>query len=466
MSEFLQIAYCALSDVGVVRDHNEDDFCVIIPHKDETSLNGTITFSKDDAGILAVADGMGGMEAGEVASRIAIETIQSKTEFLQALAQNPTEIERGLIETIEECHRNILKTAKEHPEEKGMGTTLIIAYVHQDKLYLAWCGDSRAYVFDNNGVDRTKPYDLPKLKILSNDHSYVWEKVIAGELTAEEARTHQYSNVITQSLGDPSSAPAPESAVFNLKSGQKIILCSDGLNSMLPDEIIEEILSSEGTIKENVDGLIHAANEAGGHDNTTVILLDIVNVPPSLDLESTPSRPQAITTKSGMTAEEVSAKMPIEKKSKSLFWLYLVSLILGVTLLGGYVYQDLRSRMSHADNASEINNDPELLGGSNHTIADSKTNVSQETKEFSEKPPMPDSIMLERNIQYVRKIMEPFVAYTESRPILNQLEEMSNILETAKQDSALLKKVEYLLNQTLQEVNTLRNKYPDVQKRR
>jgi protein phosphatase len=153
-----------------------------------------------------------------------------------------------------------------------MGTTLTIIWIFPHKSYVAWCGDSRLYIYRKNA------FLIP----VTDDHSLVWEMVKAGELTPEEARIHPESNIITQSLGTPSFPPKPEAKAFEVHQGDRLLLCSDGLNSMLSDEQIYRILSEEESTITACKKLVEEANEAGGRDNITVIILDVKEEVPAV----------------------------------------------------------------------------------------------------------------------------------------------------------------------------------------
>ena len=255
------------TNVGSVRDHNEDNFAVC------SDLSEKLwSFSKDEArtlsdkgAVLIVADGMGGTNAGEVASDIAQNSVKEAFNALEKIPDSQKEREQLLKKMVVQAHQNVVKHQEENLETAGMGTTLVIAWIIDDMLHTAWSGDSRCYAFDPGS-----PF-LP----FTDDHSIVWELVKKGDLTSEEARLHPNSNIISQSLGDPKNGPSPDAKSRKLYKGTKILVCSDGLNGMISDDEIEAYLKSSDDVAQVCRSLVEAANAAGGHDNITCLLMDV-----------------------------------------------------------------------------------------------------------------------------------------------------------------------------------------------
>ncbi|MDR0698436.1 MAG: protein phosphatase 2C domain-containing protein [Tannerella sp.] len=263
------------TDVGRQRSNNEDNFIVnanlaesewFIP-KDEVSS----IVLKEKGCLLVVADGMGGMNAGEVASGIAVDSIQKS--FLSYNIKDDIISSAASIE-------NFMKTAvlsadnaiKEHAEKNtdtfGMGTTVIMAWILGGKVYISWCGDSRAYSF----------HPESGLIQLSKDHSYVQELVDEGRLDKECAFDHPNNNIITRSLGDPGRVAKPDFVEHDLRDGEMILLCTDGLSGMMRDPAIEKIMAETAddiTVCKNT--LIESALKEGGHDNVTIALCKILS---------------------------------------------------------------------------------------------------------------------------------------------------------------------------------------------
>ena len=230
--------YAARSDVGLVRGNNED-----------SAYAGTH--------LIALADGMGGHAAGEVASSLAVETI-AKT--------SPNAADPALLAaSVEAANAAIIEAAANGLGKSGMGCTATCAYIEGNTIAIAHVGDSRAYLLHEGTLIR-----------VTRDHSYVEELVDAGEITADEARVHPNRSVITRALG---SDPAMYADHFqlNIEEGDRLILCSDGLSSMVPDGDIETIASQSSTAQICTDNLVDAALAAGGGDNVTVVVVDVVD---------------------------------------------------------------------------------------------------------------------------------------------------------------------------------------------
>lgn len=234
-----------LTDAGKVRDHNEDNVTIINNNKNEY--------------LLAVADGMGGHKAGEVASEIAINCLSEGFYKLETLGGKDNAID-WLREIVTEINRQIFEYTDNNPDSKGMGTTLVVALKTDDYILCGNIGDSSGYALKND-----------KLYKITKDHTLVNLLVATGELTAEEAKYHPRKNVLMRALGanDPI-----EIDIFDVDTSIKgLFLCSDGLTNMLTEEQIEKILNSNLSIEEAVSKLIRKANSRGGTDNITVAYL-------------------------------------------------------------------------------------------------------------------------------------------------------------------------------------------------
>lgn len=268
MSNFnIQIA--ARTDVGLVRTNNEDSLIVCCNlHEPEWTVPqaDTPVGLGEYGSLLVVADGMGGANAGEVASAIAIDMVCKRftPEALKEVVNDDGAIQTFLIDTVRQADITIADEALQNEEHKGMGTTIVMAWIINDKAYICWCGDSRAYVFNpTSGFTR-----------LSKDHSFVQQLIDKGELDPANAHNHPYSNVITQCLGDASHRSEPEVRVCELRHQDIILLCSDGLTSMCEDNLVTDVLCehNEDDLNTCLESLITAALSAGGHDNVTVAL--------------------------------------------------------------------------------------------------------------------------------------------------------------------------------------------------
>lgn len=205
------------------------------------------------APVFVVADGMGGAQAGEVASQIAIET------FEQGLPDSGSPEER-LATRVREANHQIHELSRADRERAGMGTTLTAAYVDDTSVAIAHVGDSRAYLFREGKLER-----------LTQDHSLVEELVRQQKLTPEQAAGHPQRSIITRALG-PEATVEVDTWTYPVRAGDILLLCSDGLTTMISEERVGEILGEAGSLDARAGALIDAANEAGGRDNITVVL--------------------------------------------------------------------------------------------------------------------------------------------------------------------------------------------------
>ena len=235
-----------LTDTGLVRDHNEDS--VII------SENGEGCY------LMAVADGMGGHQAGEVASSIAISYLGKRfTSDFRKMSK--VDAVSWLRFSVIEINSLIFKYTEDHPESKGMGTTFVIALYTKDYLLFGNVGDSSGFVIKNS-----------KLYKVTKDHTLVNLLVASGELTEEEAQNHPKKNILMRALG--ANNPA-EVDIFDVvdEEIEGIFLCSDGLTSMLNQTQIEKVLDGSGSLEEKVTRLIRKSNVRGGTDNISIACL-------------------------------------------------------------------------------------------------------------------------------------------------------------------------------------------------
>ena len=246
------IAYAGLTDVGCERENNEDRFAYWEPASDEL-------FARKGRLVL-IADGMGGYEGGQEASRIAIETIEHV--YAEATEGDPhTWLDQGF----HIAHSSIQDYASRHPEFHGMGTTCAAAAIHSDKVYYAHLGDSRIYLANKERIRR-----------LTRDHSYVGRLIENGLLQPEEAESHPQRHILTAALGAGQSVSAelPEQPL-TVTAGSSLILCTDGLwGQVSDDEIYKEALDSDPA--HACRSLIDLAKERGGPDNITVQIVRFV----------------------------------------------------------------------------------------------------------------------------------------------------------------------------------------------
>lgn len=224
------------TDVGCVREHNEDSLVVAPP-------------------LYVVCDGMGGHAAGEVASEIAVNVIADRAPATPDAA--------ALGQAVEEANLAIIQAAREGVGRAGMGCTCTAAMLENERLVVAQVGDSRAYLL-HGGV----------LQQITRDHSLMADFIEAGQITPEEARVHPQRSVITRALGsDPRTQP--DLFEINVSTGDRLLICSDGLTSMIEDYEIEDILNRTPDPQIAASKLVNAAVAAGGHDNVTVIVVNV-----------------------------------------------------------------------------------------------------------------------------------------------------------------------------------------------
>jgi protein phosphatase len=237
-----------LSDTGLRRELNEDNMLMW-----EADM---------PCGLYVVADGMGGHDAGEVASSLAVEAIQQH--FMSHTPTSTTiSFNEWLTSAVMTANQTVLAGQGDRTEERKMGSTLVMAQVADGQAHIANVGDSRAYHITNLGIQQ-----------ISVDHSLVERLVQIGQLTREEARTHKQKNVIYSTIGDK---PDMEIGLYHvdLQPGDRLLLCSDGLSGMLTDDEILQISRSQPDPAAACKGLIEAAKRAGGHDNITAIIVQM-----------------------------------------------------------------------------------------------------------------------------------------------------------------------------------------------
>lgn len=230
------ISFGSRTDIGYVRDHNEDSLIIIPP-------------------LFAVADGMGGHEAGEIASEITVNT-------LAELAPSHLDAE-GLTAAVEAANYNVMKAPRQGIGRDGMGTTLTAAMLEGERLLIAQVGDSRAYLLHKGHLQQ-----------ITRDHSLMADLTEAGQITPEEARVHPNRSVITRAIGSDIHM-RPDIYELNVDAGDRILLCSDGLSSMISNNAIESIMRRQSDAQHCADELVTAALENGGADNVTVVVADV-----------------------------------------------------------------------------------------------------------------------------------------------------------------------------------------------
>lgn len=251
----LRFEACGLTHTGLLRHNNEDSFLLDEAHE-----------------LFMVADGMGGHAAGEIASKMAVEQIR---DFIANASDQqrpswpyPTPREypifwQRMMAAVMSANAAIYRNSRESQHLSGMGTTVVALSLDGDSVVFAHVGDSRLYLFRDG-----------KLSLQTEDHSWIQEQINQGNLTEEEAARHPLRNVITRALGGASAVSVDVGSIKPLPE-DLFLLCTDGLTTMVPDQEIEEILLKHHDLNQAADQLIQTANQMGGHDNTTVVVIRI-----------------------------------------------------------------------------------------------------------------------------------------------------------------------------------------------
>lgn len=233
----------SMTDTGILRDMNQDYFFV-----SETPVGNL-------PNLFIVADGMGGHKAGEYASRYTIERIVASV--LRNSGKEPVIILRDAIVKANEL---LIRESREDETKRGMGTTIVIATIYENHMYVANVGDSRLYVISE------------EITQITRDHSYVEEMVRRGTVDKEKARLHPDKNIITRAIGAADTVN-PDFFEVDLQSVDSILLCTDGLTNMVSDEEIKKIVTRALSVQEQAETLIQRANQNGGRDNITVVIV-------------------------------------------------------------------------------------------------------------------------------------------------------------------------------------------------
>ncbi len=259
MSQRFQLDVGFLSDVGQVRELNED--CWGLFETLSRSLELSPETIERKGRLYAVADGMGGHAAGEVASKRAISVL-----FQQYYEDPDVDLVRSLERSFWAANAEIYAQAATHPEQSGMGTTMVAAVVQDDELVVANVGDSRAYLIRDGQAEQ-----------ISHDHSWVNEQVEAGLLTESEAETHVYRNIITRSLGSRPDVPV-DTFSLPLQVGDSLLLCTDGVSNEVRAPEIGQIISEASGADQAASSLIATANRRSGADNLTAVVVRVAGL--------------------------------------------------------------------------------------------------------------------------------------------------------------------------------------------
>ncbi len=250
----MKISHVAVTDVGRKRKGNEDSL-----------------FVNPEQKLFVVADGMGGHAAGEVASKVAVDSINEfvcltsgdeEITWPFGLDDNISYDGNRLKTAVRYAHRKVLEATRERADYEGMATTVAAVLVDGSQANLAHVGDSRVYL-----------HHAGELSQLTSDHSWVNEQIQSGIISADQARSHPLRNVVTRALGGKADLQV-DMQLHAMESGDTLLLCSDGLTTMLPDDEINQVLNeAAGDVKKAAQALVDAANARGGDDNITVLLI-------------------------------------------------------------------------------------------------------------------------------------------------------------------------------------------------
>jgi len=325
----VRVRFGAATDIGRARGRNEDSYLVHEP-------------------LFAVADGMGGHRGGDVASSLAVAALRRAAESGNASWSL-------LIEEFQEANREVFERGNDQAELHGMGTTLTAVFLMDAEARIAHVGDSRAYLLRDGS-----------LHLLTEDHTLVERMVQAGKLTRTEARHHPQRSILTRALGVEEDLPVDE-VTLPLLAGDRLLLCTDGLTSMIDEDAIRDLLLGEPNSQAACEGLIDAANKAGGDDNITVVLLDVEEVAqaPTGQADTTTltgaaseDRPNVFAKpqgKGGAAAEKPARRGPIRWR-RPVAWGGAVLLVLLAGFFGVRTYAGHQWYVGDADGQVAIYN--------------------------------------------------------------------------------------------------------------
>jgi len=245
----LSLSYAGLSDSGKVRDHNEDAWAAY-----------------PSAGLFLVADGMGGQAAGDLAAQTVVATLPEllRPAIEENIAFADPEMLAVVVQAICDLSNTIYEQSHDEPGLDGMGATVVVAFVKDDKALLAHVGDSRAYLLREDHFTQ-----------LTTDHSLVQLLVETEELAMKDAKGHPASGQLTRFVGMEGEL-LPDATILDLQAGDRLLLCTDGLSDMIDDEQIGLVLRGSAPPKKICENLVEVANAAGGQDNVTVIVIEII----------------------------------------------------------------------------------------------------------------------------------------------------------------------------------------------
>lgn len=350
--------------IGAVREGNEDNYYAddnLSDNKPGSFVADQVVEMSEYGLLMVVADGMGGQNAGEVASQIAVDTVKeyfSPGMISDKNASSHSKRGKYMEEVIKEADNRIKIDAKHNPERHGMGSTIIMAWIVGNELTLSWCGDSRAYRYNPNcGIE-----------LISKDHSYVQELADKGIITYDDAFDHPQGNIVTRSLGDSTQKAKPETREFSIFKDDIILLCSDGLSGVLrdkktydhegnlyPGDNIEDIINENHTcLVECRDALLKAAEEADWYDNVTIVMCEILDgVDTAANNKSYIHKDkEAVVKKTNFFSKTLKFTIKFTPKTICFILSGLVALILCGLLINRIKYGFNGDNISNGDSAS------------------------------------------------------------------------------------------------------------------
>jgi PPM family protein phosphatase len=258
---FENVRYAVKSDVGLHRHNNEDYFLIVGPSSNRYNL-------KQSGMTFVIADGLGGHAAGEIASRMACEEVVSAYYSDDVLFKDQTDTHEGKVRKLEQAtrsaHNKIIRLAKEKGEWRGMGTTLSVLVLTENKALIAHVGDSRIYLCRKNASER-----------MTIDHTKSQALIDLGQILPEDESNSRCCHILTQALGGYDDLDAVFTRMEDIQEGDVFLLCTDGLHDLVTDSEIQEILAKNSLPQTNCDALVQAAIRKGGDDNITVIVIQV-----------------------------------------------------------------------------------------------------------------------------------------------------------------------------------------------
>lgn len=383
------------------RPNNQDNFW-ICPDLSSYAATGTVTIGSsstevaltEKGALLVVADGMGGMSAGEVASQIVIDSVKRTFSDLKSVSlSNSNAIKSFIKQAIIDADKEMKKHAESHTETRGMGSTIVLVWILDKTVYVGWCGDSRAYCYNaQNGLVR-----------LTHDHSYVQELVDNDKLSEEDAFDHPDSNIITRSLGDSGEKANPDVKEYPLHTGDTFLLCSDGLCGLLRDREIEDIMAQNSSIGNCLNALWKHGSSIGWTDNTTIELAKVIEggikpttIPVGYDNPKKKSTPTPHSIDCSKTTD--NNKTSFKRLGIAVAIAFILGLIVGVfvtkTFFPSYpadVEDEIKSLKFENDslrlviansgqNSNHNNGDSEQLEAERRAKADAEADAARERK--------------------------------------------------------------------------------------